>query len=255
MTQAHATAVAMEHYRLCKHRGPEVWARVRLAYEAGESGPSVARRLDVGLANLRKKARKEGWSRRDQARRLDLELAGERVAAGGGEGAGVMDPFGDGPIDRQAALEACLDQAAAAMARGEGQRALAVLRAVLAYGEVTRRRDDPGFLDPTEPGRRAAIDFLRQHAAIEAGAAELAPRMLVETYDGSGQHAHMIYHWRAEHLGPEAAARDRAAALASGRPDHRYWDEDGVLKPLERLAVGKVGDGYERVGGGIGARD
>jgi hypothetical protein len=33
----------MDHYRPINYPGPEVWARVRQAYEAGESGPSMAR--------------------------------------------------------------------------------------------------------------------------------------------------------------------------------------------------------------------
>ncbi|TPW00793.1 MAG: hypothetical protein FD125_2940, partial [bacterium] len=61
----------MEHYRLRKYRGPEVWARARAAYEEGQIGPEVARRYDVGLANLRKKAAREGWSRSHQAAAAD----------------------------------------------------------------------------------------------------------------------------------------------------------------------------------------
>ena len=69
----------MDHYRLRKYRGPETWARVREAYVAGESGPAVALRFDVGLANLRKRARAEGWSRKHIARKLDLPpMRGER---------------------------------------------------------------------------------------------------------------------------------------------------------------------------------
>lgn len=63
----------MEHHRLRKYRGPETWARVRQAYIAGESAPSVARRFDVGYANLRRRARLEGWTRKAIADRLDLK--------------------------------------------------------------------------------------------------------------------------------------------------------------------------------------
>src|SRR6476660_3007548 len=118
----------MDHFRLRKYRGPEVWARVRLAYEAGESGPSVAQRFDIGRANLRKKCRLEGWSRRHQAERSDRELPSERVAAT----FAASDPRSEGPVDREAALMACLDHAAAAMARGEGPAALAALKAARA---------------------------------------------------------------------------------------------------------------------------
>lgn len=49
-----------------------------------------------------------------------------------------------------------------------------------------------------------------------------------------------MYHWRAEHLGPEVAADDYARALADGSAGY-YWDEDGVLKPLEPSVVGRLG--------------
>lgn len=62
----------MEHHRLRKYRGPETWARVRQAYIAGESAPSLVRRFDVGYANLRRRARVEGWTRKAIAARLDL---------------------------------------------------------------------------------------------------------------------------------------------------------------------------------------
>jgi hypothetical protein len=63
----------MEHHRLRNYRGPETWARVRAAYVAGESAPSVARRFDVGLSNLRRRALAEGWTRSRIAERLDFK--------------------------------------------------------------------------------------------------------------------------------------------------------------------------------------
>ena len=63
----------MEHHRLRKYRGPETWVRVKAAYVAGESAPSVARRFDVGLSNLRRRAMAEGWTRNRIAEQLDLK--------------------------------------------------------------------------------------------------------------------------------------------------------------------------------------
>lgn len=63
----------MDHYRLRKYRGPETWAKVREAYLAGEPAASVAQRFDVSLANIRKKASREGWTRHAMARRHDLK--------------------------------------------------------------------------------------------------------------------------------------------------------------------------------------
>ncbi len=46
---------------------------VRQAYVAGESAPSLVRRFDVGYANLRRRARIEGWTRKQIAETLDLK--------------------------------------------------------------------------------------------------------------------------------------------------------------------------------------
>ncbi|MBU2271542.1 MAG: hypothetical protein KKE52_09610 [Alphaproteobacteria bacterium] len=81
LTQAHAILSRMEHHRLRKYRGPETWARVREAYVAGESAPSVARRFDVGLSNLRRRAMAEGWTRSCIAEQLDLKPAAGALAA------------------------------------------------------------------------------------------------------------------------------------------------------------------------------
>ena len=58
-----------------KIAGPQTWALARELYLAGLPAPEVARRLDVSEHNLRKKAWREGWSRRQHAERvLDLRL-------------------------------------------------------------------------------------------------------------------------------------------------------------------------------------
>lgn len=151
----------MEHFRLRKYRGPKVWAKVREAYEAGESGPSCARRFDVGLANLRKKARLEGWTRRHQAERADRELPQEDAAP-----SPDVDVDGEEPMDRPTALNACLDHAARAMARGDGQKALAAIKAALAFTEVTRKLDGTEDLFAMEPGRQRALAFLRSQGEL-----------------------------------------------------------------------------------------
>lgn len=149
----------MEHFRLRKYRGPKTWAKVREAYEAGESGPSCVRRFDVGLANLRKKALREGWTRRATAERLDRELPEDDAGPSGWE-----DDADAAPVNRRQALDACLDHAAVAMARGESEKALAALKAALAYADLSGKLgkvDDP---DGTERGRQAALAFLRGEA-------------------------------------------------------------------------------------------
>lgn len=150
----------MDHYRLRKYRGPKVWEKVREAYLAGETGPSCAKRFDVSLANLRKKALREGWTRNREADRLDAELPVEEAAPDR-----EMDAD-DTPINRRAALDACLDHAAVAMARGESQKALTALKAALAYADLSGKLgkvDDP---DGTRRGREAALAFLRAEGVV-----------------------------------------------------------------------------------------
>lgn len=153
----------MEHFRLRKYRGPKVWARVREAYESGETGPSCAKRFDVGLANLRKKAMREGWTRRHQAERADSELAKEDAPPPPPS----LDVGVEELVDRPTALNACLDHAAKAMARGDGQKALAAIKAALAFTEVTRKLDGTEDLFAMEPGRQRALAVLRSQGVLE----------------------------------------------------------------------------------------
>ena len=49
-----------------KYRSDETWAEVRRAWEQGETGASLAKRYDVGLANLWRRRAAEGWERRKE---------------------------------------------------------------------------------------------------------------------------------------------------------------------------------------------
>ena len=126
----------MEHHRLRKYRGPETWDRVRQAYVAGESAPSVARRFDVGLSNLRRRAMAEGWTRKVIAGRLDLKPirggADER-----GVGLGALVEAGDLPeADAHAALAEAVRRAAGLLSQGRTAEATALLRAAAALEKL-----------------------------------------------------------------------------------------------------------------------
>ncbi|KQY84748.1 hypothetical protein [Brevundimonas sp. Root1423] len=122
----------MEHYRLRKYRGPETWAQVRKAYVAGESAPSVARRFDVGLANLRRRAMAEGWTRKRIAERLDL-----RPLRGGADdpppalmALAELEAMPEAPrIDPYTALRKAVRRAAWLVSQGQAAEATALLRA------------------------------------------------------------------------------------------------------------------------------
>jgi hypothetical protein len=211
----------MDHFRLRKYRGPEVWARVRLAYEAGESGPSVAQRFDVGLANIRKKSRQEGWSRRHQAERSDRALPAPA--------AGAAPP---GPVETPPAPEIrrrALDRAAALLAEGRAAEALTQLKAA----EALARLDAAEALATPEPSE-AEYEVVRVKAGqiIEVRATELAHEMLAEGVRPGVRWGGYALRWRAATYGSEAAEADRRAAEAEGWAD-RYWDAEGRLKPRE----------------------
>jgi len=53
----------MPRWNTSKIRDEDTWAEVRRGWEQGETGASLARRYDVGLANLWRRRAAEGWSR------------------------------------------------------------------------------------------------------------------------------------------------------------------------------------------------
>lgn len=128
----------MEHHRLRKYRGPETWARVRAAYVAGEPGPSVARRFDVGLANLRRRAIQEGWTRNRIAMALDL-----KPVRGGPDdpppAIGALD-LGSDPnarMDPRKALAQAVRRAAWLISQGQAAEAATLLKAAEALERLS----------------------------------------------------------------------------------------------------------------------
>lgn len=238
----------MDHYRLRKYRGPETWARVREAYCAGEPGPSVALRFDVGLANIRKKAAREGWTRRHVAEAIDLKpIRGEpdrppppwetpEPAA--------PEPPAPGP---DVAVAKGLARASAALARGDAAGAVALTRAAEGLARVTGHdpaaAPPPEALDEDEDAAREAearAQWEAFHREIEARAGELALQMLADRRSSPAIHSGFALHWRAAHLGPEAAAADREAARDGGSFE-MYWRPDGTLRPLDQINANMFG--------------
>lgn len=146
----------MDHYAPRKYRGPEIWARVRQAYLAGEPAPSVARRFDVGLDNLRRRATHEGWTRREAARRCDLPPG--PVADGGA----LPEEGAEYPVATRDAVKRAAERAAWLIAEGRGAEAMALIRAAEALSNLVDSRD----LDQETPVQR----FLRQRPSTVARA-------------------------------------------------------------------------------------
>jgi hypothetical protein len=237
----------MDHFRLRKYRGPEVWARVREAYVAGEPGPQVARRYDVGLANLRKKALREGWTRRGAARAGDPLILATQPSVLGAPAPGPAPEPSDSPADPGEAFEAALSRAAAAIAAGRGAEAQGLLRAAETLARL-RQESPPDYL-PTpqewaeqEAARDAAwareradwraAETRRLQAWAEGRAMAMARALLSEKgWDYADDFALTALHWRAEHLGPEQALADFHRGVTGGWAA-RYWTADGRPKPV-----------------------
>lgn len=134
----------MEHHRLRKYRGAETWVRVRAAYVAGESAPSVARRFDVGLSNLRRRAMAEGWTRNRIAEQLDL-----RPLRGGADdpppalaALSLMTEAAEPPyIDPEIAVARALRRAAWLLSQGQAAEAMALVRAAEALDRKWDERE------------------------------------------------------------------------------------------------------------------
>ncbi len=220
----------MEHYRLRKYRGPEVWARVRECYIAGESGPVLAKRFDVGLPNLRKKARLEGWTRSHVAERLDRELP--PADAGFASAATAPSQLEPAPMQPKAAVAEATARASRLLAQGRAGEAQALIRSAEALSKLAG-------VDPAAPEPKAEISgeawddmAARCDDIILSQAKALAYAMLADpTSGGTARHAAFVYHWRALHFGPKVVARDFAYAVDCGGADE-YFTADGALRPL-----------------------
>ena len=126
----------MEHHRLRKYRGPETWARVRQAYVAGESAPSLVRRFDVGYANLRRRARIEGWTRKAIAAQIDLKpLRGGAAEADGGL-APLVETDEAPSMDPHEVLSDVVRRAAGLLSQGRTDEATVLLRAATALEKL-----------------------------------------------------------------------------------------------------------------------
>lgn len=73
--------------------GPQTWALVREDYLSGTSARVCAARWGVGESNLKRRAREEGWTRRNHAARLETQrpVAAPAPGPAAGEPAGALD--------------------------------------------------------------------------------------------------------------------------------------------------------------------
>ena len=176
-----------------RRAAPAVWALIRADYLAGLSGPTVAARFEVSVWALRKRARREGWTKARQAEIVAAAMGAVAPSAplpaplAEAEAAvAALDP----PMEIRPAdlARKALSRAAEAVRRGEGLSALRLVRA----GEAIARLDGqfaPAFddVDRLEADHAARRDQTRQHVrslALSLARLLLAGEPLPEPYAG-----------------------------------------------------------------------
>jgi hypothetical protein len=210
----------------------ETWAVVRDAYLGGETAESIGRRLNLSVNTIRKRASRCGWT----------HAAHTRAIRRSGDEGGLS-----APATPEAAMTAALAHAALAMSEGRAADATALIRSAEAMGRVIGvdpadtplRRPAPEPLTPEQDAAREAEakkgwnDLLD---LIEAQADALARQLLADVACVPAVHSGFVHAWRAEYLGPEAAARDHADMQVNA--PHRlafHWHDDGRPLPVDEV--------------------
>ena len=98
----------------------ETWAVVRDAYLGGETAESIARRLNMSVNTIRKRASRCGWTHAAHAKAIERAVEAGPVA----------------PIDLARARDAAVAHAAALLTEGRALEASAILRAAEALGRA-----------------------------------------------------------------------------------------------------------------------
>ena len=164
---------------------PETWSLIRGAYLSGLSAPAVAARFGVSVTAIRKRAGREGWTKRELAARATPWMAPAAAAPAGP----APEPGADGPVTEEQVLDRwrapvqvhpvdlarkALAGAAHALKAGEGLNALRLARAaseiarldaVLEYAAADIARDEEAAAGQDDIFRM----FMREQALSLAG--------------------------------------------------------------------------------------
>ena len=162
----------------CRH-SPAEWDEIRRLYQAGATAKALVQRYGGTERTLYTHARDEGWLRKDAtapeagltpveadaaARALGAEAAVPGTGVPGPDAAcrGLAADASPGEAARAAATTAIAMLRDGHVASAYAHARLAGTLERLARGAV----GGPGGEDGTEPGRRAALDFLRREGVI-----------------------------------------------------------------------------------------
>ena len=200
----------------------ETWAVVRDAYLGGETAESIARRLNMSVNTIRKRASRCGWTHAAHAKAIERAVEAGPVA----------------PIDLARARDAAVAHAAALLTEGRALEASAILRAAEALGRagggeaggLTPGPDTPETDEAVEEMLRQISGHIDQIAIERAG--QLALDLLTDEGPPQSVYAAFAFRWRATVLGPAVALADYARGLQGGWAS-RYWDAEGRLIPQD----------------------
>lgn len=192
----------------------EGWAAIRRAYEeTDESAAAMARRFPVAADTIRRRAKREGWSRKVAAvasrHRRESATTGKperRTSAPPSQPAGARRPAGGKPADRATllrrlydAIDAKLQQLEARMASGHELTAADSERETRELGSMIRSFEKVTAFASAIEGRRETGAKRSGGPAISAGDAERMREEIAERLD--------------------RLCQDRPAAPQSGAPE------------------------------------
>lgn len=173
--------------------GTRMWARIQREFAAGASVPWLSARYGAGERTIGFRAKKEGWRRKDLAEAADAELeaaeargeadpvAGPAIGAGlglDGSARKAAEAFaaalaGVDEAAREGAAREAMNRAVACMRREDAPAAMGWAKLAAALEGMGRTGGAAGEeMDPTHPGRVAALEFLRRRAAEREAARE-----------------------------------------------------------------------------------
>jgi len=126
---------------------PEVWGRVRAAYLSGLSAPAAAARFAVSVTALRKRARREGWTKAAQAANAAMTPPQPDEAAPdeGALHAAALASLRPRDYDPEVLARRALASAVVALNEGEGLKAQRLARAA---DEIAGLADRLSYLRP-----------------------------------------------------------------------------------------------------------
>ena len=141
------------HRRNYRIRCDRVWALVQQRYLSGQSARRVAESLGVTEAAIRKRAQREGWTKRAVAEALPFEPADAGLAA-------VIEGQLDGDLTPREAARLALNEAVTLVRGGKMGLAVEAARVADVMGRAAARLGDEG---PEDMGPdEAAFEAVRR---------------------------------------------------------------------------------------------